>query len=373
MSEPGAASVLVLEPYYGGSHRAFLENLVRYLPFSFTLLTLPARKWKWRMRLAAPHFAEVLHHQRPPADLVLCSTFVDVATLRALAPSWVQRLPMLTYFHENQFAYPVQVNDERDFHFGLTNYTTALASDGLAFNSAYNLKTFLAGVQGLVKKAGDMAVPDVEATIRGKAAILPPGLDFSDFLGVAAAAPKTAPVIIWNHRWEHDKNPARFFQALYQLDREGVPFRLVVLGQAFQRQPAVFEEARRLLAHRLLHFGYVASRAEYIRWLHQGDLVVSTADHEFFGMAVLEAVRAGCRPLLPNRLSYPEIFPLEFLYDDQALHGALLAALGKGRLPPRQARQLTEPFSWTHLAAAYGQWFGSFSGNHPGLMSVQVK
>jgi glycosyltransferase involved in cell wall biosynthesis len=359
MSDRAKPNILVLEPYYGGSHRAFLDDLTRHLPFTFTLLTLPARKWKWRMRLAAPHFAEVLHHLHPAADLVLCSTFVDVATLRALAPPRVQRLPMLTYFHENQFAYPVQVDDERDFHFGLTNYTTALASDGLAFNSAYNLETFLAGVVGLVKKSGDMAVPGAEATIRRKAVILPPGLDFTDFPGPTVAGHGGAPVIVWNHRWEHDKNPERFFQTLYRLDREGVDFQLVVLGQAFERQPAVFEEARRLLAHRLLHFGYVTSRADYIHWLHQGDLVVSTADHEFFGMAVLEAVRAGCRPLLPNRLSYPELFPPEFLYHDQELYGAMLAALGKGRLMPQQALQLTEPFSWLHLDTTYGAWLSS--------------
>ncbi len=45
-------------------------------------------------------------------------------------------------------------------------------------------------------------------------------------------------------------------------------------------------------------------------------IVVSTAWHEFFGISVIEAVRAGCRALLPRRLSYPELFPKEFLYDE---------------------------------------------------------
>jgi hypothetical protein len=100
--------VLVLEPYYGGSHKSFLENLTQ-LPFTFELMTLPARKWKWRMRLAAPYFAERLANSQQRYDRILCSTFVDVAAFRGLAPAWVRSVPVLTYFHENQFVYPMQV------------------------------------------------------------------------------------------------------------------------------------------------------------------------------------------------------------------------------------------------------------------------
>ena len=37
--------------------------------------------------------------------------------------------------------------------------------------------------------------------------------------------------------------------------------------------------------------------------------MLSTARHEFFGIAVAEALRAGCLPWLPARLSYPELLP----------------------------------------------------------------
>jgi hypothetical protein len=48
--------MLVLEPYFGGSHRAVLESLLPLLAqagWEADLLTLPARKWKWRMRGSA--------------------------------------------------------------------------------------------------------------------------------------------------------------------------------------------------------------------------------------------------------------------------------------------------------------------------------
>lgn len=79
-------SVLVLEPYYGGSHRSFLTGMAR-LPFDFDLLTLPARKWKWRMRISALYFADKLHKSGKRYDRILCSTFLDVAAFRGLGPA----------------------------------------------------------------------------------------------------------------------------------------------------------------------------------------------------------------------------------------------------------------------------------------------
>ena len=147
--------ILGLEGYYGGSHKAFIDGWVGNSRHEWTLLTLPANKWKWRMRLSAPWLAIELA-KRIPVDAsqeyscILCSTFVDVAAFKGLAPSWVRDLSVLTYFHENQFAYPVRVEDERDFHFALTNLTTVLASDRVAFNSRYNYESFITGCRELL-------------------------------------------------------------------------------------------------------------------------------------------------------------------------------------------------------------------------------
>jgi glycosyltransferase involved in cell wall biosynthesis len=352
-------NVLILEPYYGGSHKSFLSGLSK-LPFNFEFMTLPAQKWKWRMRLAASLYAEKLHETGQRFDRILCSSFVDVAAFRGLAPLWVRQVPLLTYFHENQFAYPVQSEDERDFHFALTNMTTAIASDRLAFNSAYNLSTFLDGMVKILKLSHDMKLDDPVGHISAKSRVIPPGIDFSAIDTVKEPERIKQPVILWNHRWEHDKKPEIFFEAILKLYEEGLDFNIVVLGESFRKYPAIFDKVRKNLNSRIDHFGFAKSRRDYAHWLKYSDIVVSTTNHEFFGISIIEAVRAGCRPLLPNSLSYPDLFPKEFLYDEKDFLQRLKKEIIRNkRLAQDKAASLTKPFSWATLAPAYESWIGS--------------
>jgi hypothetical protein len=48
--------ILVLEPYYGGSHKQMIETLKKY--FNLRIISLPARKWKWRARTSSLHFMQ---------------------------------------------------------------------------------------------------------------------------------------------------------------------------------------------------------------------------------------------------------------------------------------------------------------------------
>jgi len=356
--------ILIIEPYYGGSHRRFLDGLVRVIDADCTLLSLPARKWKMRMQLSAPWFigqVAALGRERRAFDTVLFSTFIDVAVFRALAadiPGWNSRCRYCTYFHENQFAYPGVLDKYTNHQFTAINFTTALVSDSIAFNSSYNLSSFLMQCERYLAKAADMDLAALAGTLQQKSRVLYPGLDFSGVDHARSAAPgKSGKRIVWNHRWEHDKNPEGFFAVAAKLADEGVDFELIVLGQSFANQPVCFEQARRRLGDRIIHCGYVPDEDAYYRLLAGGDIVVSTAVHEFFGISVLEAVRAGCMPVLPERLAYPELFEDRFLYEDGGLYERLRELLLRPeRLSEQDALRLTEPYDWRVLAPAYEQW-----------------
>ena len=350
--------VAVFEPYYGGSHKLFLDALVQQLDCSFELYTMPARKWKWRMRIAAPCFAEQISCGQIDLSCchaILCSTFVDVAAFKGLLPKEYRNIPIYTYFHENQFVYPVQVEDKRDFHFALTNFTTALASDFLAFNSSYNYETFLTGCKNLLKKSHDMNIL-YEEQIHKKSKVMYPGLDFYDIDHADTVQKDTTPVILWNHRWEHDKNPQLFFDTLFALHQKEIEFKVIVVGESFQRMPEIFKQAEHVLKDKIVQFGYVPSRKEYIQYLKQADIVVSTANHEFFGISVIEAVRAGCYPLLPKRLSYPELFDKQFLYEDCKLVERLEALLKTQQVNNHQLKMNMDKFSWNNMKYTYSKW-----------------
>ena len=354
-------TILVVEPYYGGSHKQFLEGLSRWVEAQWIFLTLPARKWKMRMQLSAIWFEQQVRAMpRRHFHAVLCSTFVDVAVLRSLLAQlegWNPECIFCTYFHENQYVYPSQIEDGSRYQFTSINFTTALASDRIAFNSIYNRDSFFDHGWRYLRKAADMDLGKCIEEMAAKATVLYPGQDFNGLADVSEEKNNPVPVICWNHRWEHDKNPEEFFRVLMRLDDLGQDFRLVVLGQSFSTAPPIFAEARKVLGPKIIHFGYAESRAEYFRLLALGDIVISTARHEFFGIAVLEAVRAGCIPLVPDRLSYPELYPRQYRYREGELGRRLLELLQVIRENGKvHCRIDTEKYSWSTLHASYRHW-----------------
>jgi glycosyltransferase involved in cell wall biosynthesis len=172
-------------------------------------------------------------------------------------------------------------------------------------------------------------------------------------------------VVLWNQRWEYDKNPKGFFRIMNRLDDAGHSFRLLLAGKHFHEQPDEFEEAFERYAERILHYGYAEDFAEYSRLLHRADVVVSTAVHEFFGVAVMEAIYCGCHPLLPNGLSYPELIPethhtpllhAPVLYDDEQHLFDILSRVLEHEdrpLPPETLRKIPQRLDWSRHVEAY--------------------
>ncbi len=364
--------ILALEPYYGGSHRAVLDGLAGCLDAEWTLLTLPARKWKWRMRGAAITMAAETHAKARewqasggagrPWDLVFASTFVNLAEFKGLAGATVAAIPTIVYFHENQLVYPNRHEAEWDFQFPLTNITSALTADRCLFNTRWNLDRFVAETPPFLKQFPDHHPTGVAERIAEKSAVLAPPFDPHVFDDAMPPTRGPRPRIVWPHRWEHDKDPEAFFTAVGQLAAEGLDFEVAIAGQAFRETADTMQEAAAALGDRLVHVGEPESRAAYARLLASADIAVSTAINEFFGLAMVEACYCGVYPLVPDRLAYPELYSVDHRY---AHHDALVAKLRSLILEPPApfaAREMAERFTFERLAPRYAEEFEQVAG-----------
>lgn len=272
------------------------------------------------MRGAALYFAKKIPCPKDYHGLIT----TDLMSLSDLTSLWRHTpLPSLVYFHENQMTYPLAPGEHMDVQFGFTDITTALAADQVLFNSHTHFNAFFRKLPDFLNLMPEYRPKWVIDEIRNKADVLYPGCRFPAHEEWALPTPPKdlPPLIIWNHRWEFDKNPKDFFDALDAVLERGLNFRLALLGENFQIVPKEFIAARERYQNRLIWYGYEASREKYREWLVQGTILISTANQENFGISVIEAIRYGCIPLLPNRLSYPEIIPMafhdDFLYQDR--------------------------------------------------------
>ena len=346
--------ILYLEPFNSGSHAAFTEALTQGIDAEWTPLLLPGRHWKWRARGSAAYFAQK-HADllSRPYDLLFASATLPLADLLALQPQ-LASIPSLFYFHENQLAYPVQeaFSGERDIHFGFTQMVSALAATRCAFNSRWNMTSFIAEARALLRRMPDAIPPGWVEAIEARSGVLPLPLDLPELPPGLFPPPRPGqegPIILWNHRWEYDKAPEAFFAALKALVEADIPFRVIVCGQRFRKAPRVFAEARAWLGARVVHWGYAEGLAGYHGLLARADIAVSTAIHEFFGVSMIEATHFGARPLVPDRLAYPEVFPPEDRYDTQAdLVRTLTELCGQyqqGQTLRADRRHLTRPYT----------------------------
>lgn len=356
--------ILALEPYWGGSHRAFLEGWSKRSRHEWTLLTLPPHKWKWRMRHSA------LTCARQVADLVamgkswdvlLASDMLDLAQFCGLAPAPLAALPRVAYFHENQLLYPSPHAESRDLHYAYTNFTTCLAAGMVWFNTAWHRHSFLEALEAFLRRMPDYGHSEEVEAIRRRSMVMPQGIEISPPRPVRKPG---ALRIVWAARWEHDKNAGDLYGALKLLREEGVAFSVSVIGEVFQNIPEVFLLIKNEFCDQIMRWGFQASREEYYDALLEADVFVSTAEQEFFGVSLMEAASCGTVPLAPERLAYPEVLQghEDFLYNGTArglakrlsicahlLHTPEWAAL------QALARQVSERFTWPELACRYDE------------------
>jgi len=314
-------NIVILEPYFTGSHASWANEYKTYSRHQVTIVSLNGQYWKWRMHGGAVTLAGKFLSGTVHADVLLATDMLDLTTFLALTRQVSASTKTALYFHENQLTYPWSPNDrdimkQRDMHYGFINYSSALAADAVLFNSHYHLNSFLRKLPRFLKSFPDNNELMTVEQIRQKSSVLHLGMDLKKFDSPGAQQKKRSgndpPLILWNHRWEYDKNPEEFFALLYRLDREGYDFEVAVLGECFAQKPEIFLDAREKLKDKIVHFGYVDNFDDYAAWLWKADILPVTSLQDFFGGSVIQALYCNCYPLFPERLSYPEHIPDAF-------------------------------------------------------------
>jgi glycosyltransferase involved in cell wall biosynthesis len=349
--------ILLLSAYDAASHQRWRSTLTRAFPeHNWTVLTLPARYFSWRIRGNSLSWAfEQRSVLTEHYDLLIATSMVDLSSLRGFVPE-LSQCPTLVYFHENQFDYPESGRQHTSVEPQVLSLYTALAADKIVFNSYHNRDSFFKGSADLLGRLPDHIPGGLLDRLKTRCAVIPVPLERECFSQTQKLT--NAPLaLVWNHRWEFDKAPERLFAALKLVLEQGTAIHLYILGQQFRQQPPVFEQMYNYLTSHhqqaLKQWGFVASESEYRRILMSADVVVSTALHDFQGLAVLEAVAAGCIPALPDRLCYGQWFDSAYLYNshirDEEVEALALANRIVQLAKLKQNAKLAPPPDISHL------------------------
>lgn len=313
-------NILAVEPFYSSSHKAFLKGVEAHSRHSIFPVKLNYKGWKWKMHGDSVQLARMTGQVTQPIDLLLVSSMTNLPAYLALTNPRFANTPKVMYMHENQLTQPLPEGEERDLTYCYVNYLSMLSADRLLFTSQFHLDDFLEALPEFLRHYPEDTEFDAVEVIRSKSVVLSPGLDLVRFDAQPdLRAQNKRPVIVWNQRWQFDRNPAMFFRVMNRLFDIDLPFELILAGDSEHEKPAEFTKALERYGEYITHIGYVEDFDRYSELLHKGDIVVSTATHEFFCVSIMEAIYSGCHPLVPNRLHYPELIP-------KALHKPLLHA-----------------------------------------------
>lgn len=358
MSKPAKPRILLLSAYDAGSHKRWREQLVAGLPdYDWQWLSLPPRFFRWRIRgNALSWLNDPLLHQS--WDLLVVSSMVDLATIRGFHRH-LCNTPCLLYMHENQFAYPESASQYSSAEPKMVNLCSAVAADRILFNSEWNRQSFLQGVEAFLQKMPDAVPQGLPAMLQEKSAVLPVPIEDRLFKVRHDPVSQTCPHLVWNHRWEYDKAPERLLKLLHALKAAGQDFRLSVVGERFRQQPEAFGRIKTQFGRHIVNFGYLPDAGDYHRLLAQADIVISTALHDFQGLAMLEAMASGCLALAPDRLAYPEYVPAAGLYasypDDENAEAQAAAECLQSLLAIKPGAKQPDDYRFSRLIKQYQQ------------------
>ncbi len=364
--------ILLVEAFYSGSHKKWADEYQKYSKHDVNILSLEGRHWKWRMHGAAISLANKFKKLNDSFDLILATDMIDFACFLSLIRQHTSKqVKTAIYFHENQLTYPWSPKDQdvklkRDNHYAFINFTSALAAEKIFFNSQYHKDSFLRSLRPFLSQFPDHKPFESIDEIVSKSSVLPLGMNLAPFKKKDINLQRELPVLLWNHRWEYDKAPDDFFNCLFRLKEDGIPFKLIVLGESYKNKPAIFDKAQSVLSDEIIHFGYAKDHTTYKNLLGLSDILPVTSIQDFFGGSIVEAMASNCYPILPNRLAYPEHIPShlwkEHLYDNPNQFYNLLkdSIYNIDKIRSTNISEFVDRYDWSILAPHYDKVFSEF-------------
>ena len=370
--------VVLVEPWLAGSHQQWAQGYERQSSHKVAVVGLEGNAWRWRLRGGALELARLLIKwvdENGSPDVLLVSGLVDVAQLVGLTRRKLDpKTPVVVYQHESQILYPTPSGNPST-EAVLHNWMSWCAADRVVFNSQYHRAAVVEQLPRFLSRLPDNTHVNQVDEVMDRFDVIGVGVNIKALVDQtvqrrAGGRTRTSnsdggPVIVWPHRWESDKDPAAFVKALRKARSQGHRFRLVLAGEDPLGQTDPANGARHEVAN---EFGphLVAAgpfeRRHYLELLSQADMVVSCAHQEMFGVGVVEAMAAGCVPLLPDDLAYRELIPHQWremcLYRPGRFATALMRALENHQtrtsIAPSLAASMMR-FDWSQIGPKYDQ------------------
>ena len=141
-----------------------------------------------------------------------------------------------------------------------------------------------------------------------------------------------------------------------------IDFSLIVLGENYSEYPKIFDTAKDRLKHKIIHFGYCENYTEYLGYLKMSNILPVTSHQDFFGISIVEAVSYGCYPILPKRLTYPDLFNYKknkflFYNSDLELKDKLVSVIKNIKNYTSTIKEVSQKtfdkFNWENISKKY--------------------
>jgi len=332
--------ILLVETFFKGSHRKWSNELKIHIEahasFKLDIFSIDSLSWKEAMSYEFKSDEIIFFNY----DLVITSSMVNLSNFKS---KFKIHAPHIIYFHENQLAYPWTQNDKNGKRpiYSEIQIESAKLADQLVFNSEFNMNSF--------------------GHFKNKSSVLPLGIDIDRIKKNKVSKDKKL-TLLWNHRWEYDKNPKLFFETLRNL-KKNVDFNLIVTGESpFHVENTHFQKAREEFKDNIIHFGYAVNLDEYYKLLWRSHLSIVTSQHDFFGLSVCESTICNVLNILPLRLAYPEHFIKHdnFYKNDEEIVELTNKFLDVGL----QTEHRIESYDWNIVIESYIDLFEKF-GSRP--------